>query len=205
MELFPEVTHWWLSNLATFLPLRRFPSQPAEFFFVLSHLAYLWQQKRLLALMKNKWYISFLDFPQRAQIHTVMDAESLRHILVIWAVSSLLYSLSMEQKLAISGVWCRAPFHLTWCFLYSCCSIKLIHSDGRSEGPLWPAPVFPERLFASPSSSNKTNVSFHMKGGTKKSQATFGALFCPSSQMNPRMDRLKGTQWILCAASFTFP
>ena len=129
--------------------------------------------EKALSMMKNKWYISFLDVPQRVQIHTVMDAESLGHIPVIRAMSSLLHSLDGEQRQAISGVWCGAPFHLTWCFLDNCCSIKLIHNDGRLEGPLCPAPVFPARAFAFPSWSNKINVSFHMKGGTKKSRAAF--------------------------------
>ena len=126
--------------------------------------------------MKNKWYISFLDFPQRAQIHAVTDAESLGHILVR-TVSCLLYSLSREHKQAISRIWCRAPFHLTWWVSYNCCLIKLMHNDGRLEGPFWLVAAFPARLFAFPGWSDQTNVSFHMKGGTKKSQATFFLLF----------------------------
>lgn len=106
-------------------------------------------------------------------MRTVMDAESLGHISIIRAMSSLIYSLDGEQRQAISGGCYGAPFHLTWCFLDNSCSIKLIHNDGRLEGPLWPAPVFPARVFAFPSWSNKINVTFHMKGATKKSQAAF--------------------------------
>lgn len=100
-------------------------------------------------------------------MHTVMDAESLGHISIIRAMSSLIYSLDAGgDRPSLGLLWSSLSSNMV--FLDNCCSIKLIHNDGRLERSPLASSCLSCKSICFSSWSNKINVTFHMKEPPKK-------------------------------------
>lgn len=163
-ELFPEITHWWLSNSTTFLQLR-FLTETADLFCVCCLIwpvtigkAFGIDEKQMIH--KLPWLALESSNPHChgswvSWTHTCHQGS-------VWLI------MFIEWGAETNHLWGLEPPFIWHGVLYSCYSVKSIHNDGRLGGPLWLAAVFPARVFAFLSWSNKTNVSFHMKRGTKK-------------------------------------